>query len=99
MPKFGVWKTILLANFSAIVINGIKQILTTPTILIGRVLFGVCVGISNICLSKVLNDTIPSEVGQKYGMFQNGGITGGVFISNFLGALVPLYDGTPLSII
>jgi len=89
----------LLANVCAMASNGIKQILTTPTVLIGRILFGVCVGVSNICLSKVLNDSIPSEVGQKYGMFQNGGITEGIFISNFVGALVPLYDGTPFSII
>ncbi len=33
----------------------------TETILAGRLLFGIGVGIGNVCLSKVLNDSIPNE--------------------------------------
>ncbi len=33
----------------------------TETILAGRLLFGIGVGIRNVCLSKVLNDSIPNE--------------------------------------
>ena len=66
----------------------------TETVLAGRFLFGVGVGIGNVCLSKVLNDCIPNEYSQYYGLFQNSGYGVGIFISNLIGILVPLVDGT-----
>ena len=45
VPRLGVWRSILICNFLNMGSNGIKLILATPAIFIGRILFGVCVGI------------------------------------------------------
>ena len=45
VPRLGIWKSILISNFLGMASNGIKLILTTPTIFIGRILFGLFVGI------------------------------------------------------
>ena len=44
VPKLGVWRSILICNFLNMGSNGIKLILLTPAIFIGRILFGVFVG-------------------------------------------------------
>jgi hypothetical protein len=44
VPKLGIWRALLLANLLNIASNGIKLILTTPTIFLGRFLFGVFSG-------------------------------------------------------
>lgn len=58
----------------------------------GKFLHGVFCGISIICVGQALNETIPSDFLQAYGILTNGGITGGIFMSNFLGALLPLEE-------
>jgi len=45
VPRLGNWRTILICNFLNIGSSGIKLILATPTIFIGFILFGVCIGI------------------------------------------------------
>jgi hypothetical protein len=45
VPRLGVWRTLLVCNFLNMGSNGIKLILATPAIFIGRILFGVFVGI------------------------------------------------------
>ena len=45
VPKLGVWRTLLLCNFLNMGANAIKLILLTETIFIGRVFFGLFVGV------------------------------------------------------
>ena len=56
-----MFKCTLVANLISMIANIIKLVLMTETILAGRLLFGIGVGIGNVCLSKVLNDSIPNE--------------------------------------
>ena len=62
------------------------------SLFIGRFLFGVCCGIQTLCFSKALNDSVPAEVIQYYGVLVNAGICVGIFVSNFLAIIVPLEE-------
>jgi MFS family permease len=89
-PKLGLKRTIIISNILGLFANFLKQILSTETIISGRLLFGIACGISTFCYVKTLNDTIPSEVMYLYGGLVNGCFTFGIFASNFLGMIIPL---------
>ena len=57
-------------------------------IVIGGLIHGYCIGVMNICFQKIMNDTIPNEVSQQYGVFANMGINIGIFIINLLQSLI-----------
>ena len=95
VPKLGIWRSLLIANFFNIVSNGIKLILSTPTIFIGRLLFGVFSGMQSIAFTLALNETVPGEFMQYYGMFIGCGYCVGIFFSNFVALAVPLDEGNP----
>jgi len=42
-----------------------------------------------------LNESVPGEFMQYYGMFIGGGYCTGIFLSNFVGLAVPLDEGKP----
>lgn len=92
-PKFGIRKTILVANFLSLLSNCLRMILTTPTVLIGRFLFGFFVAFQQFSFAKAINDTIPHEVQQYHSSLLNSGIAFGIFLSNFAGFTIPLDDG------
>lgn len=61
-PRFGIRKTIILANFLSLLCNCLRMILTTPTVLIGRFFFGFFVAFQQFSFAKVINDTMPIDV-------------------------------------
>ena len=96
--KMSLKKMLMLSNFLAIFANIIKIQEHTVTILLGRFLFGVCGGLMNFCFGKALNETIPQEYSQRYGMLVNAGICFGIFVSNLMGLIIPMEDlNDPLS--
>ena len=82
-----------MANAIAIVANVVKIQENTVCIMAGRFFFGVCGGLMNFCFSKALNETVPQENSQAYGMLVNAGMCFGIFASNLLGMMVPLEEG------
>ena len=40
VPKFGVWKTMIFCNFCSLIANGMRLAMSTPTLMIGRFIFG-----------------------------------------------------------
>ena len=60
-PKVGIYKMLLAANGIAIFSNLIKVIETSTTIFIGRILFSMCAGASNFCMSKSISETVPTK--------------------------------------
>jgi MFS family permease len=61
--NYGIRKVLLYSNaINIFVFSPIKLIEHSVIIMIGRFLFGVACGIQNFCLSKALNDTVPSSV-------------------------------------
>ena len=73
-PKVGIYKMLLAANGIAVFSNLIKVIETSMTIYIGRLLFSMCAGASNFCMSKSISETVPTKYEQRYGIFLNSGI-------------------------
>ena len=67
----------------------ITQILTVPTISIGRFMYGVTAGHANIIMSKSINETVPGELSGQFGIMTNGFISTGIMLSFFLGAVLP----------
>jgi hypothetical protein len=61
VPKLGVWRTLLVCNFLNVGANGIKIILSTPAIFVGRILFGINVAINTIAFTIALNGSVPGE--------------------------------------
>jgi MFS family permease len=97
--KMSLKNMLLLSNFLAIFANVIKIQEFTSTILLGRFLFGLCAGLMNFCFGKALNETIPQEFSQKYGMLVNAGICFGIFVSNLMGLFIPIENSNdPLSL-
>lgn len=93
LPKFGSRKVIIGANIIAIIFNIIKLIENTTALMIGRIMFGVTMGVSLVGLSRAINDTVPAQSQQIYGAFVNAGFGIGIFVSNLLGLLIPLDNG------
>ena len=73
-PKFGIRKTIIFCNVMSLLFNLLRMILTTPTVFIGRFLFGVSVAFQQFCFAKAINDTIPTQVQQYHASLLNSGI-------------------------
>ena len=61
VPRLGVWRTLLVCNFLNMGANGIKLILSTPAIFIGRILFGIFVGMQTMAFTIALNESVPGE--------------------------------------
>jgi hypothetical protein len=59
--KISNLRLLVYVNLFGIVANGIKLIESFPFILIGRFLFGLSGGMSNILLSKFIAETVPVE--------------------------------------
>lgn len=93
LPKFGSRKLILIANIVSLVFNILKLYLNTVTIMIARLVFGFCMGITCVCLSKAINDTVPAKDSAIYGAFVNAGFAIGITLSNCMGMLIPLDNG------
>lgn len=63
----------------AMVTNVLKIIENYNVILVGKFLFGLCQGGVNIVLAKIMEDSVPNEVAQTYGMATNFGFCLGIF--------------------
>lgn len=87
-------KAILLYSnvLQLVIVAPLKLICSTPTILIGRFLFGFVNACSNLAFSQAMNDTVPSDHINMYGWLINSGFMLGILLSNMLGMLVPLQD-------
>lgn len=92
VSKISLRNLILVANGFGILSNLIKIQEYTPTILLGRFLVGLSGGLMNFCYGKALNETVPQEHSQTYGMLVNAGICGGIFLSGLMGLFIPLED-------
>eukprot|EP00356_Strombidium_inclinatum_P007689 CAMPEP_0170500762 /NCGR_PEP_ID=MMETSP0208-20121228/35997_1 /TAXON_ID=197538 /ORGANISM="Strombidium inclinatum, Strain S3" /LENGTH=435 /DNA_ID=CAMNT_0010778949 /DNA_START=186 /DNA_END=1490 /DNA_ORIENTATION=- len=88
----GIRRTMLISNVVAIISCCLKLIEWFPALVAGRLLFGICCGAQQFCMSKALNDTVPVKKIQLFSQFINGGLGIGVFISNLLGFLIPILD-------
>lgn len=93
LPRFGSRNTIIGANLISIIFNIIKLIESTTALMLGRIMFGVAMGVSLVSLGKAINDTVPAQSQQIYGAFVNAGFGIGIFLSNLLGLLVPIDNG------
>ena len=92
VASYDTKKLLLASNALAIISNSIKLIETFPTLVLGRLLFGVFTGIQQLCLSKILNETVPVQAIQIYGQFINGGLGFGCFLANLFGFIIPIED-------
>lgn len=93
LPKYGGRKMLIAANAIAFIFNLVKLIENTVCIMIGRLVFGITMGVTTICLSRSINDTVPMRNSQFYGGFVNAGFCAGAFLSNLMGLLIPLDNG------
>lgn len=59
LPKYGSRKLVIFANAISILANIGKLWESTWPIMINRFIFGIMTGITNVCLSKTINDTVP----------------------------------------
>ena len=58
-PRIGIYKLLLAANGIAVFSNLIKVIETSLTVFIDRLLFSICTGAQNFCMSKAISETVP----------------------------------------
>jgi len=93
VSKFGLWRTILISNFCSAIGKSLQLILSFPSMILGRLIFGCFVGIQNFCFSKMVNDSIPVRYQQTYGVLLNSGFCAGAAFSNLMGFLIPIDDG------
>lgn len=93
LPKFGSRKLMIIANIVSLMFNLLKLIENTAIIMAARLAFGVTTGITAVCLSRTINDTVPAKNAPLYGAFVNAGFNIGVFFSNFMGLLIPMDNG------
>ena len=56
----GINTLIIMLNLVAIIANLAKIILKFEAILFGRFVYGLCSGALNVCLAKVIGDTVPN---------------------------------------
>lgn len=82
-------KAAIYVEILAIVGAGISLVRTVPTICLGRFLYSVTAGHTNIIMGKSIDETLPSELSGKFGTFLNTYICVGVMGCFFLGALLP----------
>jgi MFS family permease len=68
--------------------NALKLHLSFGTILAGRIIVSICSGSLNICYQKIVQETVPNEVLQFYGLTFNSGICFGIFWMGLISALI-----------
>ena len=90
--RLGIRRVMIWSNIVAIVSGTLKIQTIQISLFVGRILYGICCGIQTLCLSQALNDNVPAEVIQYYGVLVNAGICMGIFASNFLAIIVPLEE-------
>lgn len=61
IPRFGSRRVLLFCNVIALFFNIMKIIENTAAIMVGRFMFGFVMGIAAVCLSKAINDNVPSK--------------------------------------
>lgn len=82
-------KAIFVFNIIAIIGSLICQVLTVPTLCIGRFLCGIAGGVLNVVLTKSIYETVPSELSGLYGNFTNLFICGGIMLVTLCGLILP----------
>jgi MFS family permease len=77
--------------FNALAIIGslICQVMTTPTLCLGRFLCGLAGGVLNVVSSKSIYETVPGELSGLYGNFTNIFIGGGIMLTTICGLTLP----------
>ena len=93
LPRFGSRKLIIATNMIGLIFNVLKLIENTIFLMVARLGLGICMGVALICLSRVINDTVPAKSAPQYGAFINAGFAIGIFTSNFMGLILPMDDG------
>ena len=93
LPKYGSRKLIIVSNTIGLIFNSLKLVENTAIIMVARFGFGLIMGVALVCLSRVINDTVPAQSAPKYGAFVNAGFAIGIFGSNLMGLIIPLDDG------
>lgn len=93
LPKFGSRKIIIVANIFKLIFNILKMVQNTTSLIIARFMIGVFLGITNVTLSRAINDTVPAQNAPQYGAFVNAGFGIGIFFSNLMGLIIPLNNG------
>ena len=78
----------IILNVCAVFANSLKLIKIYEVILFGRLLAGIFASSANICYSEIMNKIIPTKFIQIYAMTINSGICFGIFLSNFIAAIV-----------
>jgi len=67
----------------------ITMILTVPTLLIGRFICGFAAGVFNICMAKIINESVPPSMSYIFEPMTNIAINFGGVISLLLGLTLP----------
>jgi MFS family permease len=95
LPKYGSRKVTIVANIVAVAFTVLKLVENTACIMVGRLVNGLLIGMTSVCLSHAISNTVPAKESQKYGGFVNAGFGIGIFFSNLLGLIIPLDKGNP----
>lgn len=93
LPRYGSRRIIIVVNTISLVMNIIKLLENTVAIMVSRLILGLCVGISTVCLGRAINDTVPAKNIALYGAFVNAGYGIGIALSNLMGLMIPLNNG------
>ena len=60
LPKYGSRKLIIFANVISLAFNALKLVENTACIMVARLIFGIAIGLAAVCLSRAINDTVPT---------------------------------------
>ena len=82
-------RTAIYLELLAIVGAVITLVRTVPTICLGKFLYGVTAGHTNIVMGKSIDETLPIAISGQFGTLTNTYICVGIMICFFLGALLP----------
>ena len=86
---WGRRKTILLFNVVGIIAVVLSLALNLYTIIIGKLLFGICTGVINVAYPKMLDETVPLHLLGAFGIATNAYICFGIFLTMLMGAGLP----------
>ena len=93
IEKYRLSSIVVGLNLFSVVVNTLKLVLNYPLMLATRFLYGLSAGALQVCLSNILNDSVPNEVAQTYGVASNSGICFGIFLAGLVQALcLPMAD-------
>ena len=87
--KLGRRRGAIISNFIGIISAAIPMIGSIPFLVIGRFLLGFASGINNVVYGKMIVETLPERLAQKFAMLQSVSICFGILAAFAMGAILP----------